>query len=88
MSLTFYLKLYNNLTITHSLSTSKKNHLKSLIYDEYKLSQLKKQKLKIGQLRFYYNPITYGSDLTVPQFELKSANNNLAPNSSMLKKSI
>ena len=87
MSLTFYLKLYNNLTTTKSLSISKKNTLKSFIYDEYKLSKLKKQKLKIGQLRFYYNPITYGSDLTLPQFELKSANNNLSSKPSVLKRS-
>ena len=88
MSLVFYLKLYNNLTNTKSLSISKKNHLKSFIYSEYKLSKIKKQKLKIGQLRFHYNPIILDSNLTVPHFELKSANTTPSSKSLIGKKSI
>ncbi len=82
MSLVFYLKLYHRLTNSEFLSISKKNQLKLFIYNEYKLSKIKKQKLKIGQLRFYYNPIIYDKNLMLPQFELKSANSNSSVKSS------
>lgn len=87
MSLIFYLKLYHRLTNSEFLSISKKNQLKLFIYNEYKLSKIKKQKLKIGQLRFYYNPIIYDKNLMLPQFELKSANSNSSVKSSTTQNS-
>jgi hypothetical protein len=87
MSLLFYLKLYHRLTNAEFLSISKKNQLKLFIYSEYKLSKIKKQKLKIGQLRFYYNPIIYDKNLMLPQFELKSANSNSPVKSSTTQNS-
>lgn len=72
MNFNMYVKLFNKLTLLNTLSVSKQKIFKTFLKDEYNASLTKKNKLKIGQLKFHYNPITVDKYVTFPNFELKS----------------
>ena len=73
-----YIKLFNKLTLNNALSVSKQKKFQAFLKDEYSASLTKKKKLKIGQLRFHYNPIIIDKYVTFPKFELKSNSSSSA----------
>ena len=72
MSFNAYLKVYNHLVSTRQISLSKKKLFKQFLINEYKLSIQNKKKLKIGQLKFQYNPLTYDNKVVLHKFDLKT----------------
>ena len=92
MNFKVYINLFKKLTSLNMLSVSKKKIFKNFIQNEYNTSLEKKKKLKIGQLKFHYNPLIIDKYVIFPKFELKSNANTstvfepTSPNTTQLPK--